>query len=524
MDDRDSEHRPDVPDHVLLHRIGRGSYGEVWLAHSVLGARRAVKVIYRDRFQDARPYEREFAGILHVEPLSRVHEGVVDILHVGRHEPEGYFYYVMELADDARQEAEGARDGAGSAAQYQPLTLARELKRRGRLSFEECVQLGLNLSSALSHLHQNGLIHRDVKPSNILYVGGRPKLGDIGLVGEVGGSASYVGTEGYIPPEGPGTVQADVFGLGKVLYEASTGQDRLTFPTLPSDAMDEPARTHLAELNEVFIRACAADPRARYQTAEELHADLAFLHRGQSVRRQRKAERRWRRVSLAGYAAAALAGLTAGALWSPLPHGAPNGFARAALAKQMPIDLSNYFNVALTNNWFHDFEGNDLASLPRGWHRLGPAYFDVAGLIQLSGAYTEQRRLEFPGSVEGIRVGRKCSRLYFLQGTGWAAAKSTPVATYVVHYLSGRQEEIPMRYGEEVRNWWLGTQDMLPVDDAAVAWVGTNRFAGGSDKSQKLSLYALTWNNAYAADPITTVDFVSTRSLSCPFLIAITAE
>jgi len=515
---------PNVPDHVLSCRIGRGSYGEVWLARSVLGVRRAVKVIYRDRFPDARPYEREFAGILRVEPFSRAHEGVVDILHVGRHEPEGYFYYVMELADDANQEGLPSCDATVSDAKYQPLTLARELKRRGRLPFEECVQLGLNLSGALSHLHQNGLVHRDVKPSNILYIGGVPKLSDIGLVGELGASATYVGTDGYIPPEGPGTPQADVFGLGKVLYEASTGRDRLAFPTLPFDAMDGLARTRLAELNEVFVRACAADPRERYQTAEELHADLALLHRGQSVRRQRKVARRWRLASLAGYAAAALAGLAVGVLWSPIPHGGANSLTHVALPQQSPIDLSKFFNASLADNWLEDFDGNDLAGLPKGWHRLGPAYFDVAGLIQLSGAYTEERRLEFPGCVEGIPVGRKCRRLYFLHGTGWAATKSTLIGCYVIHYINGRQEEIPLRYGEQVRNWWLGTQDTLPIESASVAWVGTNRIAGGSDKTYKLSLYALTWNNAFADEPITTVDFVSTRSLSCPFLIAITAE
>jgi hypothetical protein len=355
-------------------------------------------------------------------------------------------------------------------------------------------------------------------------VGGVPKLGDIGLVGEVGESASYVGTEGYIPPEGPGTPQADVFGLGKVLYEASTGMDRLSFPMLPPGTVEDPRQRLLAELNEVFTRACASASDARYQTAEELHADLALLHRGQSVRRQRKTARRWRRASMVGYAAAALAGLAAGVLWSPMRNPSPSPRARPVLATQAPVDLSKFFNVALTNNWFHDFDGNDLSGMPIGWRRLGPANFEVAGLIQLSGAYTESRRLDYPGSVEGIPIGRKCRRLYFLHGTGWPVDKSTLVACYVVHYSNGRKEEIPVRYGEEVRNWWLGMQDTLPVDNASVAWVGTNRIAGGRDKNFKLSLYALVWNNAFADEPISSIDFVSTRSLSCPFLIALTAE
>src|SRR5213595_1264498 len=94
---------PSVPDHELLRRIGGGSYGEVWLARNVLGDYRAVKVIYRDRFEHDRPYDREFEGIQKFEPISRLHESQVDILHVGRNEQAGYFYYVMELADDATE-------------------------------------------------------------------------------------------------------------------------------------------------------------------------------------------------------------------------------------------------------------------------------------------------------------------------------------------------------------------------------------------------------------------------------------
>jgi hypothetical protein len=91
---------PQIPDHTLLHRIGRGSYGEVWLARNVMGAYRAAKIVYRQKFDDARPFQREYHGIQNFEPISRSHEGLMDILQVGQSEAEQSFYYVMELADD----------------------------------------------------------------------------------------------------------------------------------------------------------------------------------------------------------------------------------------------------------------------------------------------------------------------------------------------------------------------------------------------------------------------------------------
>src|SRR5580765_430844 len=95
-----AETAPVVPDHELIRCIGRGSYGEVWLARNAVGTWRAVKVVHRARFRDACPYEREFAGIQKYEPVSRTNDGLVDVLQIGRNDPEGYFYYVMELADD----------------------------------------------------------------------------------------------------------------------------------------------------------------------------------------------------------------------------------------------------------------------------------------------------------------------------------------------------------------------------------------------------------------------------------------
>src|ERR1051325_2313706 len=216
-----------VPDHQLIQCIGRGSYGEVWLARNLMGVYRAVKVVYRKNFGHQRPFERELGGIKKFEPISRSHESFVDILHVGQNEKGGYFYYIMELGDSTTGQDINPRF-------YVPKTLAKEVALRGRLPLSECVQLGLWLSAALNALHSHGLVHRDVKPSNIIFVNGVPKLADIGLVADINEARSYVGTEGFIPPEGPGSAQADIYSLGKVLYEISTGKDRCDFPDLPT--------------------------------------------------------------------------------------------------------------------------------------------------------------------------------------------------------------------------------------------------------------------------------------------------
>lgn len=192
-----------IPEHTLLCRIGAGSYGEVWLARNCLGTYRAVKIVRRSEFAHQRPYERELRGIQRFEPVSRLHEGLIDVLSVGQNEEAALFYYIMELADDA---INGVHI---QPATYTACTLDQVLAARQRLPAHECVGIGLRLTSALDFLHQNGLTHRDIKPSNIVFINGLPKLADIGLVTDLGEARSYVGTDGYIPPEGPGTVQAD---------------------------------------------------------------------------------------------------------------------------------------------------------------------------------------------------------------------------------------------------------------------------------------------------------------------------
>jgi formylglycine-generating enzyme required for sulfatase activity/serine/threonine protein kinase len=277
---------PSIPDHSVLRIIGRGSYGEIWLARALTGAFRAVKVVYRSTFESERSFAREFEGMSSFEPVSRDHDGFVDILHVGR--SDNFFYYIMELADD---NATGRPLAAGASAAeidaYKPKTLKAECDWRKRLPVEECLRLGSSLAEALDDLHSHRLTHRDIKPANIIFVDGRPKLADIGLVASVG-QRSFVGTEGYVPPEGPGSPASDVYSLGKVLYEIAMGKDRLDFPELSTGLENLPDKSRLLALNQVLLRACATNPTARYRSARELATDLAALETGRSPRRRRR--------------------------------------------------------------------------------------------------------------------------------------------------------------------------------------------------------------------------------------------
>jgi eukaryotic-like serine/threonine-protein kinase len=256
----------------LLRVIGRGAYGEIWLARTVTGAFHAVKIVYRSTFESERAFLREFEGMSAFEPISRAHAGFINILHVGR--TADYLYYTMELADD---HLAGRRIDTAS---YEPRTLKTDLARHKRLSADESIRLGLSLTEALEALHARGLTHRDIKPSNIIFIEGVPKLADIGLVA-VSGQQSFVGTEGYVPPEGPGTPCADIYSLGKLLYETCTGKDRLDFPEIDSQLSTRPDRELLLQLNKVLVKSCANDPKKRYESAADMHRDLAALERGE---------------------------------------------------------------------------------------------------------------------------------------------------------------------------------------------------------------------------------------------------
>jgi len=322
-----------VPDYVLLHRIGSGAYGEVWLARSVTGALRAIKVVWRTDFPSDRLFERELEGIRAFEPLSREHPGLVDILHVGRQAEAGFYYCVMELADDASGRP------AHASASYRPRTLTSDLETFGRIDLPYATRCGASLADALSFVHQHGLAHRDVKPSNVIFVAGVPKLADVGLVASAG-QMLHVGTEGYVPPEGAGTASADVFALGKVLYEMTTGRDRLDFPSIP----DSFAAHELAlwrKLNRVLLRACTPDPRHRTSSASILARSLrsALVSSSPWHHARRAAALLLGSALLAGLLHIDRSGQALAIAIPPIPPSQPSLFSDSNSPRAAPVDL-----------------------------------------------------------------------------------------------------------------------------------------------------------------------------------------
>lgn len=293
---------PVIADYRLLALIGQGSYGDVWLAQGLTGPLRAIKVVWRRRFADENPYLRELLGLQHFAAVSLIESGQLALLHVGQNEQAGYFYYVMEAADDAR-------GGPIDPRTYTPNTLSRALRRRKRIPAPQTLAIAASLAGGLAGLHARGLVHRDIKPSNIIFVAGTAKLADIGTVASIATAHPVSGTPGYAPLEGPGTPAADVFSLGMVLYELVMGQDRTKFPQLPENLENLPDRHLLLELNEIIAKACDPSPARRHADGSSLLDEIRSLQQGNSVRRLHRRSRRYLVGRLGLGTAAAVVGL-----------------------------------------------------------------------------------------------------------------------------------------------------------------------------------------------------------------------
>lgn len=276
---------PNIQDYEILRKIGGGSYGEIWLARSVTGALRALKVVWREDFDDEKSFEREFEGVQKFEPLSRDHPGLVNLLHVGRsNSKDDFYYYVMELGDDIE-------NGTNiNPVDYEGRTLRSDvLSSAGKPQLiRDCIEVGISLADALDYLHNTGLSHRDVKPANVIFVNGKAKLADIGLVASTGQN-TFVGTEGFVPPEGPGSSHADVYSLGKVLYELATGKDRLQFPEIPDEIHPDSTLKQWNALNQVICDTCEPQlGRRNILTAKDLSVALNDIKEGRTPKSNNK--------------------------------------------------------------------------------------------------------------------------------------------------------------------------------------------------------------------------------------------
>jgi serine/threonine protein kinase len=263
-----------VGGYELIRKIGSGTHGQVWLSRSATGQYNALKTMKRDEVEDDSQFDREFRGICHYEPLSRDHEGLVNILYVTRDDEAGLYFYVMELADDLHN----AQDFAPES--YQARNMAAEIDSRGRLPMNECLTAGIQVAKALGHLHSNNVVHRDIRPSSIIYCRNRIKLTDVSFMTAIGGSFSASGTQGYAPIEGPGYPPADVFSLGKVIYEMATGLHRRYFPSLPTASPGVSADENQFQnaLIQTLSVACHVEQSKRYSDGNQLAEALTHLH------------------------------------------------------------------------------------------------------------------------------------------------------------------------------------------------------------------------------------------------------
>ena len=113
------------------------------------------------------------------------------------------------------------------------------------------------------------------------------------------------------------------------------------------------------------------------------------------------------------------------------------------------------------------------------------------------------------------------ARFRYPESGWWYEQEGKEIATYIVHYADKTDEKIPVKYGEDVRDWWVNP-DRNKLTNAKVAWTGSNEAASAMDR--KVALYAVVWKNPHPEKQVSTIDFVSKNTMCDPFLVALSLE
>lgn len=255
----------------IIRTIGEGGMANVYLAYDTILEREvAVKILRGDLSSDEKFIKRFQREAKAASSLN--HPNIVEMYDVG--EDEGNYFIVMEYVNGK--------------------TLKSLIKKRGALSLSEVIDIMLQLTSGIACAHESYIIHRDIKPQNVMILeDGRVKITDFGIAvalksNELTQTNSVMGSVHYLPPEqanGSGaTVKSDIYSLGILMYELLTG--KLPFKgdnaveiaikqmkdRLPSITAQNPNIPQSVE--NVVLRACAKNPKNRYATALEMHEDL----------------------------------------------------------------------------------------------------------------------------------------------------------------------------------------------------------------------------------------------------------
>jgi eukaryotic-like serine/threonine-protein kinase len=263
----------------IVRKLGMGGMANVYLAEDeVLGRRVAIKILNDRHAGDDQFVERFRREAKNAASLS--HPNIVSIYDRG--EAEGTYYIAMEYLDGR--------------------SLKELIVARGPAPIHLAVDYARQILAALRFAHRHGIVHRDIKPHNVLVDGeGRLKVTDFGIAragaSQMTEAGSIIGTAQYLSPEqakGASVDQtSDLYSVGVVLYELLTGVVPFSGDTPVEIAMKhlstvpEPPSAKRADvprdLDMVVMRALAKDPSERYQSAEEMDADLRRINRGVAI-------------------------------------------------------------------------------------------------------------------------------------------------------------------------------------------------------------------------------------------------